>query len=210
MDIFWDVDTQIDFMNKEGKLYVPGAESIKPNLAAVTAFARERKIRIWGSVDYHKPDDPEISDNPDFLKTFPPHCLAGTAGAEKIEETKPLNPLWIDGEELSTAEVEGLAAAADRELIFRKQRFDVYSNVNAEKFLKAASPERIFLYGVALDVCVAHALNGMLARNIGRELFLITDAVKAISPEAGMKMEKEWEGRGVRLIKTDELRSFFS
>ena len=34
--IFWDVDTQHDFMDPDGKLYVQGAELIKPKLEQLT------------------------------------------------------------------------------------------------------------------------------------------------------------------------------
>jgi len=44
--IFWDVDTQVDFMEPEGKLYVPGAETIIPNLQALTASAAEHGILV--------------------------------------------------------------------------------------------------------------------------------------------------------------------
>ena len=205
MDIFWDVDTQIDFMNADGKLYVPGAEEIKGQLQRITLLAREKGIRVWGSIDYHQPDDAEISDTPDYRDTFPPHCLAGTEGAEKIPETLPLDPVWIDAGNLSGEEIEKLIAQKEREIIFRKQRFDVFSNPNAEKFLKLARPERLFLYGVALDVCVAHALNGMLQRGGAKELYLITDAVKSIFPEKEKVLLKEWESRGVRMVQTEEL-----
>ena len=39
--IFWDVDTQYDFMQPEGKLYVPGAETIIPKVSEVRRFALE-------------------------------------------------------------------------------------------------------------------------------------------------------------------------
>ena len=77
MKIFYDVDTQNDFMNSDGALYVPDAELIKPNLAALTNYARERGIPILGSVDAHTEDDPEF-------KAFPRHCVKGTKGQEKV------------------------------------------------------------------------------------------------------------------------------
>ena len=53
--IFWDVDTQIDFMEPAGKLYVPGAEEIRSNLAYLTNMGSG--VRLSGSVDAHVPDD---------------------------------------------------------------------------------------------------------------------------------------------------------
>ena len=135
---FWDVDTQHDFVMPEGKLYVQGAEALLPRLQALTGFARERGIPILGSVDHHSLDDPEISNQPDFRETYPPHCLVGTPGQEKVPATQPRNPLWIDSrpedkEALKKRVKEHLARGG--EVIFRKQRFDVFSNPNVDTVL---------------------------------------------------------------------------
>src|SRR3989475_10542512 len=81
--IFWDVDTQYDFMKADGKLYVPDAEHIIPNLRKLTDYAHGHGVRIVASADDHVPEDPEISDAPDWKTTFPSHCLRGTAGQQK-------------------------------------------------------------------------------------------------------------------------------
>ena len=39
MQIFWDVDTQADFIHPDGKHYVPGVETIVPNLARLVDAA---------------------------------------------------------------------------------------------------------------------------------------------------------------------------
>src|SRR5919204_1118398 len=91
--IVWDVDTQVDFMLPDGKLYVPGAEETAPAMARLVAAAREARIVHVASADDHELTDPEISDSPDFANTYPPHCLRGTRGAEKIIETKQRDPL---------------------------------------------------------------------------------------------------------------------
>ena len=77
---FLDVDTQRDFMLPTGALYVPGAERILPKLRRLFDFARKNEISILSSVDAHVPDDPEF-------KQFPPHCVQGTEGQRKVDET---------------------------------------------------------------------------------------------------------------------------
>ena len=42
--IFWDVDTQYDFMHADGKLYVPEAERIITNLQRLTNRSEERRV----------------------------------------------------------------------------------------------------------------------------------------------------------------------
>ena len=74
-------------MDASGKLYVPDAESIKPNLKRLTDYAHERGIRIVATADDHEPGHRELSSTPDFRETFPEHCMRGTPGAGKISET---------------------------------------------------------------------------------------------------------------------------
>src|SRR5438309_11314600 len=100
--IFWDVDTQYDFMKADGKLYVPDAEHIIPNLRKLTDYAHGHGVRIVASADDHVPEDPEISDAPDWKTTFPSHCLRGTAGQKKIPETALRDPLVIEPEPQNT------------------------------------------------------------------------------------------------------------
>jgi nicotinamidase-related amidase len=79
--VFVDVDTQRDFLDPDGTLFIRGAEAIRPNLARLAAFAREHRIPVIATACAHEPDeaDPE---------PFPPHCLVGTPGADRIEETR--------------------------------------------------------------------------------------------------------------------------
>ncbi len=80
MRVFWDVDTQVDFMSPDGKLYVPGAETLAPNLGRLTDYAHANRITIIASADDHVMAHAEISETPDFQDTFPPHCMRGTPG----------------------------------------------------------------------------------------------------------------------------------
>src|SRR2546425_8358640 len=91
--ILWDVDTQNDFMLPDGKLYVPGAEQTASTMRRLVEAARGAGIVHVASADDHELTDPEISDEPDFRNTYPPHCLRGTRGAQKIAETEQADPL---------------------------------------------------------------------------------------------------------------------
>src|SRR5206468_656993 len=86
--VLWDVDTQVDFMLPDGKLYIPGAEQTIPAMARLVQGAREAGLVHVASADDHELTDDEISDQPDFRTTYPPHCLRGTRGARKIRETE--------------------------------------------------------------------------------------------------------------------------
>ncbi|HJU65546.1 MAG TPA: isochorismatase family protein [Gemmatimonadaceae bacterium] len=201
--IFWDVDTQHDFMDFDGKLYVPGAEEIKPNLARLTTYAHERGIRIVASADDHEPSHRELSATPDFRETFPEHCMRGTRGAEKIPETALAAPLIVEPEPTSPDELTRLLRTRhDRDVLLRKHWFDVFTNANTEIVLEALAPSDIVLYGVALDVCNRYAIEGMLERDVAR-IHAVVDATKAIHTEGADALLDDWRRRGVRLVSTD-------
>lgn len=201
--VFWDVDTQYDFIFPDGRLYVKGAEKVILNLERLTRYAQKRGVQVLGSVDYHSESDEEISRDPDYLETFPPHCIKGTSGQSKIEATKPLNPLWIDYTEYSEEELEKKVKMHRGEIYFRKQKFDVFSNPNADKVLETIKPTHIILYGVTLDICDAYAVEGLLER--GYPIYLVSDAVKPIRKEKGEELVKRWVKKGLKLVKTDDI-----
>jgi nicotinamidase/pyrazinamidase len=81
--LFWDVDTQYDFMRPEGRLYVPGAEGIIDTVDKVRHFALDNGFSMLADMDWHKDGNPEISDT-QFQDTFPPHCRPINQAAKDI------------------------------------------------------------------------------------------------------------------------------
>jgi len=203
--IFWDVDTQFDFMRAPGKLYVPDAEQLIPNLKRLTDYAHQNGIRIVASADDHVPGHKELSDTPNWKDTFPPHCMRGTPGQKKIPETGLLNPLVIEPEMRDPVELGNTLRAHRGDLLFHKHWFDVFTNANVVPALTVLQPDDIVLYGVALDVCDRYAIEGLLAHRLHTRLFAVTDAMKPIDAGAAEHLLKEWGEEGVRLVKTDEV-----
>jgi len=203
--IFWDVDTQHDFMKADGKLYVPGAESIIPNLKQLTDYAHGHGIRIIASADDHVPGHRELSDRPDFRHTFPLHCMRGTAGQAKIPETRLASPLVIEPERQPPAALTTQLAAHRGDVLLHKHWFDVFTNENAGAVVAAIRPRTIVLYGVATDVCDKFAVEGLLERHPDVRLFVVKDAMKPIDPDAQEHLLKEWGDKGVRIVATSEI-----
>lgn len=203
--IFWDVDTQVDFMRKEGNLYVQNAEAIIPNLEKLIKYARSKHIPLFGSVDHHSMSNSEIREKGfDYKETFPPHCMAGTSGQEKIEETRPLHPLWIGTEELDPEKLKTMMKNHEGEIILQKQEFDVFTNPNTEKLLDIVKAEVIVVFGVYLDVCDAYAVEGFIRRG-DADIYLVTDAVKSIDKQKGEQLILDWKGRGVKMVTTADV-----
>ena len=202
--LFWDVDTQLDFMAPDGSLPVPGAEGLRPNLARLTAGARAAGLTIVHTADDHELSDPEIAETgADFVETFPPHCLRHTEGATRVPETAAgpdaFEIAW-DGTGFDEA-----AVAAAPEVVLHKKRFDAFSNPATARLLATLDPARVVVYGVALDVCNRYAVEGMLALDAGFEIVVVTDAVAAIDPLRGEELLGQWAGRGVRVATTDDV-----
>ncbi len=65
--VFWEVDAQADFMLPGGKLYVPGAEKIIPNIERLVAGAIEAGALLISSGDSHPEGDVGIRALPAAL-----------------------------------------------------------------------------------------------------------------------------------------------
>jgi len=178
--ILWDVDTQVDFMLPHGKLYVPGAEETAPAMKRLVDAARAAGIPHVASADDHELTDPEIADEPDFTNTFPPHCLRGTRGAEKIPETEQDDPLPLALIPYPPGLVPGLIAGR-REILLLKKNFDVFTNPNTQAVLDALDPDEIVVFGVATDICDNAAILGFLQR--GRRVRFVEDAARGLDEE---------------------------
>lgn len=209
-DLFWDVDTQRDFMNEDGNLFVEGAEEIKGNLETLTNFAEEQGIPIAGSLDAHSEGDEELSDDPDLETTFPPHCLKGTDGYEKIEETQLDHRLvTVPFDEEVDAFKEGEEQLTDKpnlSYFFEKNKFDVSVNPNFETAVRNSDIDRLFIYGVTLDVCVSFAVDAFTSiENVASEIVVIEDATRAIDPSAREDILDGWYNQGIQIATTEEV-----
>ena len=157
--LFWNVDTQYDFVSPEGKLYVPGAELLLDKWERLTTLARENNIQVVNTADFHFENSKELSPNPDFVNTFPPHCMANTTGAEYVSETNPENPVIIDWNKEHDIAAKLKNKSARRNILIRKDAFDVFSgNPYSDEIVSEVSPETVVVYGVTTNVCVNGAV----------------------------------------------------
>jgi nicotinamidase/pyrazinamidase len=198
--ILWDVDTQVDFMLPDGKLYVPGAEQTAPAMARLVAAAREAGLTHVASADDHELTDPEIADAPDFRSTFPPHCLRGTRGARKVPETEQDDPLPLALVPFPPLVLVELVRGR-REILLLKKSFDVFTNPNAEPLVAALDPEEVILFGVATDICDNAAILGLRQR--GRRVRFVEDAARGLDESRTAACLADWRGRGVEFTTVD-------
>ena len=200
--ILWDVDTQVDFMEPSGKLYVPNAREVAPAMEQLVDAARAAGVVHVASADDHELTDPEISDSPDFRNTYPPHCLRGTRGAEKIIETKQRDPLPLSLVPFPPGLVPGMVAGR-REILLLKKNYSVFTNPNTEPLLDALDPDEIVVFGVATDVCNDAAIRGFLQR--GRRVRFVEDASRGLDEARVASCTAAWRERGVEFSTAEEV-----
>ena len=200
MPILWDVDTQVDFMLPTGKLSVPGADETRDAMRRLVVGAREAGLVHVASADDHELTDPEISSEPDFENTYPPHCLRGTRGALKIDETEQADPLPLGLIPYPPGVLRDLVADR-REILLLKKNYSVFTNPSAEPLLAILDPDEIVVFGVATDVCDHAAIVGFLDR--GLNVAFVEDAARGLSDERVASCTAVWRNRGVRFTTAD-------
>jgi nicotinamidase/pyrazinamidase len=195
--ILWDVDTQVDFMLPDGKLYVPGAEKTVPAMKRLVDAVRAAGVVHVASADDHELTDAEISEQPDFEATYPPHCLRGTRGARKIPETDQDDPVPLTFEPLPEKYLGG------REFLLLKKSFDVFTNPNTDRLLTHLDPDEIVVFGVATDVCDDAAIRAFLQR--ARRVRFVEDAARGLDESRVTACTAAWREAGVQFTTADEV-----
>ena len=182
--VYFDVDTQIDFMDPAGALYVPGAETIVERVAALNRYAASQGIPVISTMDAHSEDDPEF-------KLWPPHCVAGTAG-----QRKPASTLLEKRVVIPNSPCE-LALPGVQQILLEKQTLDCFSNVNLPALLRELRTDRYVVYGVVTEICVKFAAFGLL--KTGKRVELATDAVRSLNEDEAAKTLAEFTAAGGEL-----------
>jgi len=191
--IFWEVDPQADFMLPGGKLYVPGAERLLPNIRKLTNAARDGQVFLVSHGCFHTKDDPEF-------KIFPPHCIKGTTGADFVPEALADRVLTIPNDP---------AAALPRDLspyqqiLLEKQTLDIFESRHASELLQRLNPGAEFVvFGVVTEYCVRLAAKGLLER--GRRVSIVQDAIETLNPEDGQRAVADLKALGANFIGTEQ------
>jgi nicotinamidase/pyrazinamidase len=191
--IFWKVDVQEDFIKPGGKLYVPGAEKLLPNIRRLTDAARQGRVFLVSHGCIHTKDDPEFEQ-------FPPHCIQKTPGAKLVPEALTEKYVTIPNE--ATAKLP-----ADLEqfhqIVLEKQTLDIFESRHAEALLERLPRDAEFIvFGVVTEYCVRLAAKGLLER--GRRVAVVSDAIETLNKDEARRTMAELSALGATTITTDE------
>ena len=191
--VFWEVDTQKDFMLPGGNLYVPGAERLLPNIKRLTDAARQDRVFLVSHGCYHVKNDPEFS-------TFPPHCVKGTPGAGFVPEALTGKVATVPNQPAAKLPVD---LSQYQQILLEKQTLDIFASLHADELLKRFDPRTEFVvFGVVTEFCVNFAARGLLER--GRRVAVVQDAIETLNPKDGQQTISELKAGGARFVSTDQ------
>ena len=191
--IFWEVDTQADFMLPGGKLYVPGAERLLPNIRKLTDAARQGCVFLVSHGCYHTKDDPEF-------KTFPPHCIKGTPGSAFVPEALTEKVVTVPNEPTARLPQDLFAY---QQILLEKQTLDIFESRHAGELVKRFEDDTEFVvFGVVTEYCVRFAAKGLLER--GRRVSVVRDAIETLKAEDAQRTVAELQALGAKVISTEE------
>ena len=191
--ILWEVDTQMDFMLPSGKLYVPGAEKLLPNIRRLTDAARQDRAFLVSHGCFHSAHDPEF-------KIFPPHCVKGTTGAEFVPEALTEKVVRVANNAESRLPEDLFTS---QQILLEKQTLDIFQSRHADALVERLGNEAEFLvFGVVTEYCVNLAAKGLLER--GRRVAVVQDAIETLKKEEGNKCVADLQQRGARIVSTEQ------
>lgn len=144
------VDMQNDFVRKEGKLYVPTAEATIPSIKRLINKAREAKALVMYTQDWHMKDDPEF-------KIWGEHALAGTWGAEIVDELRPEKD----------------------DFTIKKYRYDAFFETPLDYLLRVKGIKNVIVTGTVANICVLHTAGSAALR--WYNVIMVKDGISAIT-----------------------------
>ena len=192
--IFFDVDTQYDFMHRDGKFYVPDAERIIPNLKKITQFAKKKNVSVIASADKHKISDWKIAS-----RIFPKIHITGALGQKKIRETMLNGAVQVPNRKLNDKKIKQLKEK--NRIIIEKQEHNAFSNPNLKQILNGT--KKAYVYGVATDYCVKAAV--LELRKMEVKTYIIIDAIKPLFEKNEKKNLALFRKKGAKFLTTSQL-----
>lgn len=157
------VDLQRDFL-PGGPLAVPHADRVVPAINRYLDRFAGLGLPVFATRDWHPDNHCSFASQGG---PWPPHCIAGSAGAGFAEEAR-LPPATIVISKATSAERDAYSGFAGTDLEIR---------------LRTAGVRRLFVTGVATDYCVLQTVLDARAR--GYEVVVLTDAIAAVELRPG-------------------------
>jgi nicotinamidase/pyrazinamidase len=177
------VDVQVDFC-EGGRLPVAGGAEVARGISDLLSAHPDRYSLVVATRDWHIDPGSHFSSTPDFVDSWPPHCLAGERGAafHPALDTKGVGVIVSKG--ANSAAYSGFEGTTE-------------DGRSLEQVLREAGVESVDVAGIATDHCVrATALDGRAA---GFVVTVLTDLCAGVAPATTAASLRELESAGVAL-----------
>src|SRR5512139_2114971 len=184
-DVLLVTDIQNDFL-PGGSLAVAGGDEVVPVLNGyIDAFVAQG-VPVYATRDWHPQGHCSFHAQGG---PWPVHCVAGTHGAE-FSTALTLPP---------DTTVISKATSQDQEA------YSSFHGTDLDQRLRAAGIRRLFIGGLTTDYCVLNTTRD--ARQLGYEVFVLADAIRAVNvqPGDGPRAEAEMTRLGARRISLSGL-----
>ncbi|MFG3302254.1 isochorismatase family protein [Micromonospora chersina] len=185
------VDVQNDFC-EGGSLAVTGGAGVAAGISRLLATEPERWDHVVATKDYHVDPGPHFGDPPDYVDSWPRHCVVGTAGSEFHPdlETGPVEAIFHKGEH--AAAYSGFEGHAD-------------DGECLADWLRRHDVDRVDVVGIATDHCVrATALD---AAREGFRTTVLLDLTAAVAPDTLDVALRSLEGAGIAMVGKPVIRA---
>ncbi len=166
------VDVQNDFC-EGGSLAVAGGAAVAAAITEHMRTAGAEYAHVVATRDHHVDPGHHFAEQPDFLDTWPAHCVVGTDGVElhPALDREPLEAVFDKGE--YAAAYSGFEGAAD--------------GVALAEWLRERGVDAVDVVGIATDHCVrATALDAVGHGFSTRVLLPLTAGVSEASTDAAL------------------------
>ena len=166
------VDVQNDFC-EGGSLAVAGGAAVAAAITEHVRTAGDRYAHVVATRDHHVDPGGHFAEQPDFLETWPPHCVVGTAGVElhPALDREPLEAVFDKGEH--AAAYSGFEGSAE--------------GVPLAEWLHRHDVDAVDVVGIATDHCVrATALDAVGNGFATRVLLHLTAGVSPETVDAAL------------------------
>ena len=158
------VDVQNDFC-EGGSLAVQGGAAVAGAISEYVDAHHNEFDHIVATQDWHIDPGSHFSDTPDFVDSWPPHCVAGTRGAELHPDldTEYIQAYFQKGQYAAAySGFEGLLAPEDAVPTGERQpggadtsRFAPDEDaIGLDDWLQSHDVEDVVVVGIATDYCV--------------------------------------------------------
>jgi nicotinamidase/pyrazinamidase len=181
------VDVQNDFL-PGGALAVPDGDAVLPLLNSYIAAFQKHELPIYATRDWHTPDHCSFQAQGGI---WPPHCVAGTLGADFAPQLK-----------LPEADQFVIISKATQP---DKDAYSGFQETDLAEWLHKERVRRLFIGGLATDYCVLNTVRDALTH--GFKVILLEDAIRPVNrqPDDGVKAIQEMHQRGAVSANLAEL-----